>query len=157
MATVDDLDQVIERSHLPCADGMRPLGPWSVPLQLQGWRDYRLRERGEVRYLRACLHRGGGALQGQGWQEGGYYPRDFARHEHPQARRWHLEDRAPPCGPHNHSSASRIGDPGVALPPERTSENAASTHSGEQGQEEGPEPNALALTLLCLAFRGCYC
>jgi hypothetical protein len=58
MASVDDLDQVIERSHLalgeivngnpkplkemyshrgdvslanPFADGMRPLGPWSVP------------------------------------------------------------------------------------------------------------------------------
>src|SRR5215218_3298643 len=92
-----------------------------IRIQLQGWRDNRLRERGEVRYLRSCLHRGGGALQGQGWREGGYYPRDFARHEHPKARRGHLEDRAPARGPHNHAPAGRVGDPRVDPPLERTS------------------------------------
>ena len=40
-----------------------------------------------------------------------------AGHDDLSTRGWHLEGSAPTRGPHNHPSASRVGDPGVALSP----------------------------------------
>src|SRR5829696_372236 len=49
-----------------------------------------------------------------------------------------------------------VGDTPEARLSRSTSENPPSTHSGEKGQERGPKPNAPALVLLCVDFRGYY-
>jgi hypothetical protein len=62
------------------------------------------------------------AGRGQGRRKGGHRPVHPAGYDDLSTRSGHLEGRASTRGPHNHPTAGRVGDPGVALPLERTSD-----------------------------------
>jgi hypothetical protein len=79
----------------------------------------------------ACLRSIDRAGQGQGWRKRGYGSKRSARYDDLSTRGRHLEGSASPCRPHNHPTAGRVGDPGVILPLERSSETSPSTRLGE--------------------------
>ena len=69
--------------------------------------------------------------KGQGRRKGGYHPNRSAGHDDLPTRGGRVEGRPSTRRPNNHRTASGIGDPGVALPLERTSENAVKAKFAE--------------------------
>src|SRR5215212_8734718 len=95
------------------------------------WRGPALRDRGEVRDSRARLHGVDRAGKGQGRRKGGYHPNRSAGHDDLPTRGGRVEGRASTRRPHNHGTASGIGDPGVALPSESELLRTPSTRSSQ--------------------------
>src|SRR5215211_5369057 len=100
------------------------------------WRGPALRDGGEVRDSRARLHGVDRAGKGQSRRKGGYHPNRSAGHDDLPTRGGCVEGSASTRRPHNHGSASGIGDPGVALPLERTSQNSVNAKFAESPKGE---------------------
>jgi hypothetical protein len=151
MAALDNLDEVIERcqraldefvkgnpepmkaifSHREDATLANPFGPpargWkqvaaTLDRAASNLRDGAMVAFEEVRDPRARLHRVAREAGGQACRQGGHNPIYPAGYDGLSTRRRHLEGSAPTRGPHNHPPAGRVGDPGVDLPLERTSD-----------------------------------
>src|ERR671918_343431 len=126
MAAVDDFELVVETYHQALGEIIKgnpegykelyshrddvtlanPFGPAA-----RGW------EQVAATMERAASQFRDGAIRGQGRGKGGRHSGRPAGHEHLPARRGHMEGCASARGPHNHGSASRVGDTGGDLHP----------------------------------------